>query len=186
MEEQVIHTCNVCLCEFTDDEGGIDGYFGILPVHFCPTCFSCMCDMAGQFIDPEEDELNPEHEQLIEHLRGLRKVVINTQHGGFGLSHQAQIAYLDEADIAYTLEDRESRDTTQRLGQCIKVAGNHWSDYTIARDDPVLVSVVEHLGNGADGNFSRLKVVQIPADVTWVIEDYDGKEWIAEQHRTWN
>ena len=50
----------------------------------------------------------------------------------------------------------------------------------------MLVSVVEHLGNGADGNFSSLKVVQIPADVTWVIEDYDGKEWIAEQHRTWN
>jgi hypothetical protein len=44
------HTCNVCSCEYTDDEGGIQGYFGMLPVSFCPTCFSSMCDMASQFI----------------------------------------------------------------------------------------------------------------------------------------
>jgi hypothetical protein len=50
------HRCNVCSCDYTDDEGGIQGYFGVLPVSFCPTCFSCMCDMAGQFIQPEEDQ----------------------------------------------------------------------------------------------------------------------------------
>ena len=186
MEEQVIHTCNVCQCEFTDDEGGIDGYFGILPVHFCPTCFSCMCDMASQYIDPEEEELNPEHERLIEHLRGLRRIVINTQHGGFGLSHAAQIAYLDLSGTAYTLEDRESRDATQRLGQYIKVNGKHWSDHAISRDDPVLVSIVEDFKERSNGVHADLRIVQVPADVDWVIEDYDGKEWVAEQHRTWN
>lgn len=30
-----------------------------------------------------------------------------------------------------------------------------------------------------------LKVVSIPADVEWQIEEYDGAEWIAEKHRTW-
>jgi hypothetical protein len=50
------HQCSVCSCDYTDDEGGIQGYFGILPVSFCPTCFSCMCDMASQFILPEEDQ----------------------------------------------------------------------------------------------------------------------------------
>ena len=25
------HKCNVCSCDFTDDEGGIQGHFGILP-----------------------------------------------------------------------------------------------------------------------------------------------------------
>lgn len=40
--------CNVCSCTFTNDEGGIHGYFGIIPVSFCPTCFSCMCDMVQQ------------------------------------------------------------------------------------------------------------------------------------------
>ena len=42
------HRCNVCSCEFTDDEGGVQGYFGILPVAFCPTCYSCMVDMVQQ------------------------------------------------------------------------------------------------------------------------------------------
>jgi hypothetical protein len=28
-------------------------------------------------------------------------------------------------------------------------------------------------------------VVRIPADVDWVLQEYDGLEWIAERHRTW-
>ena len=52
------HKCNVCSCDFTDDEGGIQGHFGILPVAFCPTCYSCMVDMVDQILnrDYEEDE----------------------------------------------------------------------------------------------------------------------------------
>jgi hypothetical protein len=42
------HKCNVCSCEFTEDEGGVLGYFGILPVAFCPTCYSSMYDMVQQ------------------------------------------------------------------------------------------------------------------------------------------
>ena len=50
------HKCNVCSCDFTDDEGGIQGYFGILPVAFCPTCYSCMVDMVGQDLELNRDE----------------------------------------------------------------------------------------------------------------------------------
>jgi hypothetical protein len=42
------HKCNVCSCEFTTGEGGILGFFGILPVAFCPTCYSSMADMVKQ------------------------------------------------------------------------------------------------------------------------------------------
>ena len=45
------HKCNVCACDFTEDEGGIQGYFGILPVAFCPTCYSSMVDMVQQDLD---------------------------------------------------------------------------------------------------------------------------------------
>jgi hypothetical protein len=51
------HKCNVCQCDFTDDEGGIQGYFGILPVAFCPTCYASMCDMVGQIDEREWDGL---------------------------------------------------------------------------------------------------------------------------------
>lgn len=50
------HRCNVCECNYTDDEGGIQGYFGMLPVAFCPTCYSCMTDMVSQDLATEEEE----------------------------------------------------------------------------------------------------------------------------------
>jgi hypothetical protein len=51
------HKCNVCACEFTDDEGGVVGYFGILPVAFCPTCYSSMVDMVQQDMEFEDENL---------------------------------------------------------------------------------------------------------------------------------
>lgn len=52
------HRCNVCSCAFTDNEGGVLGYFGMLPVAFCPTCYSSMVDMVSQDLElnGEEDE----------------------------------------------------------------------------------------------------------------------------------
>ena len=47
------HKCSVCQCDFTDDEGGIQGYLGILPVAFCPTCFAGICDMVDQMNERE-------------------------------------------------------------------------------------------------------------------------------------
>ena len=60
------HQCNVCQCDFTDDEGGVQGYLGILPVAFCPTCFAGLCDMVGQLNEREWEGLTDEE---IEELR---------------------------------------------------------------------------------------------------------------------
>jgi hypothetical protein len=54
------------------------------------------------------------------------------------------------------------------------------------RADPDLVAVVEELGEEANGKFAELKVVKIPSDVKWHIQEYDGAEWVAEDHRTWS
>jgi len=32
---------------------------------------------------------------------------------------------------------------------------------------------------------SSLKVVKIPNNVKWEIEEYDGSEWVSEKRRTW-
>ena len=95
----------------------------------------------------------------------MTKVVINTCFGGFGLSKLA------EATIA------------ERKG--IKVEDVHY--YDLERDDADLVAVVEGLGSEkASGRYSRLKVVEIPDDIVWFVEEYDGSEHIAEAHRTWS
>ena len=48
------HKCSVCSCEYTDDEGGIQGYIGILPASFCPTCLSGIIDMVQQLTSEED------------------------------------------------------------------------------------------------------------------------------------
>ena len=129
---------------------------------------------------------NLDYDLLIEHLRGYQDIVINTCHGGFGLSRDAQIAFLERSQISYTLVSRDDRHSNERYGPMIMVKGKHWYDKDIARDDPILVTLVHELGKVANGEHARLKVVRVPADVDWQIDEYDGKEWIAEQHRTWD
>ena len=64
------------------------------------------------------------------------------------------------------------------------------SDYSMERDDPDLIRVVEELGGGhrkgASGRFADLTLVEIPDGVEYEIEEYDGSEHVAEKHRTWS
>lgn len=53
------------------------------------------------------------------------------------------------------------------------------------RGDPLLVQVVEELGEASYGGYANLKVVEIPDDVDYEIDEYDGMEHVAEKHRTW-
>ena len=58
-------------------------------------------------------------------------------------------------------------------------------DRDIPRDDAYLVKVVKELGMAANGTHANLKIVEVPGDVEWIICEYDGAEWVAEKHRTW-
>ena len=92
------------------------------------------------------------------------KLVINTCYGGFSVSDAGVDRYLEITGI--------------------KPSKNFYNR-DIPRDDPALVQVVEEMGADADGRCAELKVVDIPDDVQWQIEEYDGREWVAEKHRTW-
>ena len=94
------------------------------------------------------------------------KVVINNCYGGFSLS---------DAGIARYLELKG-----------IEVPDKSFYDRDIPRDDPILIKVIQELGDAADGFVADLKIVDIPDDVDWYIEEYDGNEWVAERHRTWS
>jgi len=141
----------------------------------CPTCGN-----------PIDSRSNPDHDLLIQHLRGFRDIVINCQHGGYGLSRDTEIAWLERNKIPYHTIPRDDRHSNDRWGPHIIVNQRHWSGNDIPRDDPVLVQLVRELGPACWGEHARLKVVRIPADVSWIIEEYDGMECVAEDHRTWN
>lgn len=94
----------------------------------------------------------------------MPKIVINTVYGGFSLSQKA----VDMLNARKGKQEEES---------------DYWR---IGRDDSDLVAIVENLGLEADGRYASLKVVEIPDGVDWMIQDYDGIEWIAEKHRTWS
>ena len=90
------------------------------------------------------------------------KIVINTCYGGFTLSKEAyEFLGLDYDGREYDYED------------------------DLNRDDPKLIECVELLGDAAAGNCAELKIVEIPDDVEWCIEEYDGREKVAEVHRVW-
>ena len=143
------------------------------------------------------------------------KVVINECYGGFGLSKEACQRYFDlkgqqvwiEEDKRFSaldmftvwlvspeerLEIKEgeayhkmSRD--ERIDYNWKYSQQTWyRDNNLTRNDPILVQVVEEMGDKAWGRYAKLAIVEIPDDVQWIIEENDGKEWVAEKHRTWN
>lgn len=54
------------------------------------------------------------------------------------------------------------------------------------RSNPDLIKVVEELGSNADGDYAELKVIEIPDDIKYQIDEYDGMESIDEKHRSWS
>lgn len=138
------------------------------------------------------------------------KVVINACFGGFGLSHEATMRYAElsgfelyvtETNTLFTSYSRVSPEnrapspspqewanmTFEERRETNRVqAEQNFYDKDLARDDPVLVKVVEEMGEKASGRYARLKVVEIPDGVDWEIKEYDGNEHVAEVHRTWS
>ena len=110
------------------------------------------------------------------------KIVINSDFGGFGLSDDAVKEYGRRKGLNL-VERVDSGFTFFYVGELKEE--KFFSEQDLLRDDPVLVAIVEEMGEKSWGRFSALKVVEIPDGVDWYVEDYDGMEHIAERHRTW-
>lgn len=104
----------------------------------------------------------------------MTKIVINCKHGGFSLSREAMDFIIKEKNI-----------DPGKWNENFHYYEN-FDTFDLKRDDSTLIAAVEHLGSTANGRFAQLKIVEIPNDVKWQIEEYDGLEWIAEVHRTWS
>lgn len=111
------------------------------------------------------------------------KIVINRCFGGFGLSDVAIQRYGELAGLNLVADDDREFGITWYLDSIDDK--NYFDQYSILRNDPYLVQVVEELGKESWDSFSELAVIEIPDNVKWNIKAYDGNEHVAEHHRTW-
>jgi len=91
----------------------------------------------------------------------LTKVVYNISFGGFSISPEAltrmqELGYTGSADVY---------NDCAYLNECV-------------RHNPILVQVVEELGNKANGFGSNLRIAQVFGP--YRIEEYDGAETVIE------
>lgn len=107
------------------------------------------------------------------------KVVINRCYGGFSLSEEAHRLIALRKKWNHACDDWDNDYWYNEENKPVY-------DIDLSRSDPDLVSVVEELGEEANGKYTKLKIVNIPDDIHWIIEEYDGLEHIAEHHRTWS
>ncbi len=143
----------------------------------------------------------------------MQKIVINRCYGGFGLSYKAMMLYAQKMGfklfaygepeygkgykplvpeqvekaflVHYSTAELPQGAGTLKSNEKL-LNDNYFTERDIRRNDPILVEVVEELGQEADNKFAELKVVEIPDDVEWEINEYDGMETVAERHRAWN
>lgn len=104
------------------------------------------------------------------------KIAINVCVGGFSLSKMAteKLALLGNKDAQEHIDIYKDK--------------SRWFSFRdIERNDPLLIRVLEDMGEAANGTCAEIKIVEIPDGVLWEVCSQDeGVEWIAEKHRTWN
>ena len=137
-----------------------------------------------------------------------RKVILNKCFGGFGVSPEGYQLYAKKKGLVHyaykvnnnllydyietpTNDDWHLNYYTQSLGLGKDIYFNEEDDNNMLylngdyREDATLIEVVEELGKNANGKFSDLVVVEIPADMEYVIDDYDGMETLHQKVQVW-
>jgi hypothetical protein len=104
------------------------------------------------------------------------KIVINRSICGFDLSDEAWRILFARKFFSWdpSVQTAEAGDFHVTWG----------ADQGRRRTDPDLVAVVEELGDGASGPGAKLRVVEVPDEVDWVIHEIDGKEQVGLREET--
>jgi hypothetical protein len=118
------------------------------------------------------------------------KIVYNACYGGFSLSEAAMRLYAEKKGLSfYVWSDPKYPSEMFRLYFTADPSGmkeidnefhKKYSLYgpDLERTDPVLVEVVEELGDKANGMCAKLRITEIDAGTLYRIDEYDGLESI--------
>lgn len=134
------------------------------------------------------------------------KIVINSCYGGFSLSPAAMKAYYaKKGRPCYFFkgineyEMIQDKDLTNERNMSVWTAfdvenptsaswgHNYLDSRPDNRTDPDLISAIEAVGlKESSGSCADLRIIEIPDDIKYEIDDYDGIETIHERHQTWS
>ena len=129
------------------------------------------------------------------------KIILNKCFGGFDVSEEAYKLYAkkkglnlylyasDFVSFKKCIYKKTNDETlfkhyfTKDMGSNIEISNEDYKKYSlylddVYRTDPILIEVVEELGDKASGRFGALEVVEIPDNCYYKIDEYDGVETI--------
>lgn len=134
----------------------------------------------------------------------MKKIVYNQCYGGFGLSKEAIQRYWDIKGQQVWIEDDNecpslglwtvwlvppeerlkekhggdfySMSMDGRIAYSKAYSAQIWCDRNVDRHDPVLVQVVEELGDKANGEYAKLRIEEVSGP--YRITEYDGYETV--------
>lgn len=100
------------------------------------------------------------------------KIVINKCYGGFSVSKEVY----DELGLKW---DNHGFLSNEDFG----IKSHNYQEYRVNKK---LIKAIEKVGlDKASNRLSDLKIIEIPDDIKWEIDEYDGIETIHEVHRIW-
>ena len=135
------------------------------------------------------------------------KILVNRCYGGFSISDKAFEEYLKRTNQTFFKSEpkysfggssyykvppeeydaihKEELNNTTNPDRFKRSNELYLSSMAIERTDPILIEIVEEMGEDSFGVHSEIEVLEIPDGIDWEIEEYDGMEHVAESHRTW-
>ena len=102
-------------------------------------------------------------------IRVEKEIVVNKSFGGFELSDAATIAIADRKNIKLVCNEQFGSKEWSIYGQGYKTLMD-----VISRDDPDLINVVREMGDKANGNGARLKIIKVEMVID--LHDCEGHE----------
>lgn len=129
------------------------------------------------------------------------KIILNKCFGGFDVSKEAYMLYAkkkglelyqyarDFVNLKKCIYKKTNDETSFKnyfikdMGDNIEISNEDYKKYHLYlddehRQDPILIEVIEELGDKASGRFGRLEVIEIPDNSFYKIGEYDGVETI--------
>ncbi len=137
-----------------------------------------------------------------------KKVILNKCFGGFGVSKKAYELYTKKKGLnlfCYECDIKDYRNHiykyakddnlfnhyfTKDFGDNVQISNEDYEKYSLYldtryREDPILIEVIEELGEEANNKYSQLKIVEIPDNLNYTIDDYDGIETLHQEVQEW-